>query len=165
MKKGLLTLFAAVTFFAASAQINQGAILVGGSSNLAFGSYKPKDGDGITVINLDAKAGYFIIENLALGVNLGYAKFDDLSETSIGAFARYYINGKIFVGAGVNTNKSDDGDTDFSYTSVPLEVGYAAFITDDIAIEPAIMYEMQSGDQEGSAFGVNVGISFYLNKD
>ena len=165
MKKGLLTLFAAVTFFAASAQINQGAILVNGASNLAFGQYKPKDGDGISVINLDAKAGYFIIENLALGVNLGYSKFDEASSTSIGAFGRYYINGKILVGAGFNTNKVDNGDSDYSYTSIPLEVGYAAFITDDIAIEPAIVYEMESGDQEGSAFGLNVGITFYLNKE
>ncbi len=36
MKKTLLTLFAAITVFAASAQIEQGTILVGASSNFVF---------------------------------------------------------------------------------------------------------------------------------
>lgn len=162
MKKGLLTLFAAVTFFAASAQINQGTILVNAKSDLSFTSYSPKDGDTSSDFQIALKGGYFVIDNLAVGAQLGYFKDSEADDagTSLGVFGRYYINGKFLLGAGVNANKYGD----FSYTSIPLEAGYAAFITDNIAIEPTVTYEIQSGDQEGSQFGIAVGFSLYLNR-
>lgn len=165
MKKSIVTLV--VMLFAAAgafAQIEKGAILVGASSNLGFTSYKPKDGDSFSAFNVDAKVGYFVIDNLALGVNLGYQKIDEASITSLGLFGRYYVNGKIILGAGFNSNKEDSGESDFSYTSIPLEVGYAAFITDNIAIEPVVKYEMWSGDVEGSTFGLGVGFTLYLGR-
>jgi hypothetical protein len=163
MKKTIVTLV--VMLFAAAgafAQIEKGTILVGASSNLSFISEKPKDGDGVSTIDLNVKGGYFIIDNLALGLNIGYNKFSEADDatTIFGLFGRYYINGKIFVGAGFNSAKQGD----LSITQIPLELGYAAFITDNIAIEPAINYSMISGDYEGSQFGLNVGFTLYLNR-
>jgi outer membrane protein len=169
MKKTIVTLV--VMLFAAAgafAQVEKGTILVGASSNAGFTSFKQKDADESTSqFNINAKVGYFVIDNLALGLNLGYTSVKDLgSSTAIGAFGRYYVNGKIIIGAGFNSNKEKDdvSDTDFSYTTIPLEVGYAAFITDNIAIEPALGYTLYSGDLEGSAFGLNVGFTLYLNR-
>ena len=75
MKKIVLTLFAACLVFAASAQIAQGTILVGASSSLGFSSFN-KDAGGFTQFNLDVRGGYFVIDNLAFGLNLGFSTID-----------------------------------------------------------------------------------------
>lgn len=157
MKKLFLTLVAASIVFAASAQINKGAILVSGSSNFGYNNISPDNSSGYNVINLDLKAGYFIINNLALGLNIDYTKIEDSSLTSIGAFGRYYIAGKFFAGAGFN---SVDNGSDSS-TEIPLEVGFAGFVSDAIAIEPALSYTMGDGYER---FGLNIGLSLYFNR-
>jgi outer membrane protein len=166
MKKVLLTVFAALTVFVASAQIEQGTWLVGASSNAGFTSYNEDAGD-FSEFNINVKGGYFVIENLAVGLNLGYTKIDEASETTLGLFGRYYVNGKIFVGAGFNSTSVDfgiDGVDKATYSTIPLEVGYAAFLNNVVAIEPSVGYQIYGGDREGAAFGINVGISVYLGR-
>ena len=174
MKKIFLSVAAFVLISAgAFAQIEQGTILVGASSNLSFIS-QSFDGvdDKWNNFNLDVMGGYFVIENLAVGLNLGFdnTTFGDSKSTvtGFGLFGRYYVNGKIFIGAGFNSNKQKDDDglseSEFSFTTIPLEVGYAAFITDNIAIEPSLNYILESGDVEGSIFGLNVGFALYLGR-
>lgn len=163
MKKVLLTVFAVLTVFVASAQIEKGTILVGASSNLGFSSTSI-DGldDKLSTFNLDVRGGYFIIDNLALGLTLGFdkTKFGDSDEktTSFGLFGRYYINGKIFAGAGFQSITIGDADAE---TAIPLEVGYAAFLTDNIAVEPSLNYIIMDG---ASTFGLGVGFTLYLNR-
>jgi outer membrane protein len=161
MKKVIFTLVLAVASAGAFAQIEQGTILVGASSNGGFNSYNEDAGD-FSEFNLDVKGGYFVIENLALGLNIGFEKnseADDAS-TSLGLFGRYYVNGKIFGGVGFTSAKSGD----FSASVIPIEVGYAAFLGKVVAIEPALSYSIFGGDAEGAAFGLNVGLSIYLNR-
>ena len=62
MKKVLLTVFAALVVFAASAQIEKGSWIVGGSSNLNFTSNDEDAGD-YSEFNIDVKGGYFVIDN------------------------------------------------------------------------------------------------------
>lgn len=163
MKKTLLTLFAAITVFAASAQIEQGTILVGASSNAGFSSTSI-DGvdDNSTSFNIGLKGGYFVIDNLAVGLTFEYQKekFGDseFDATGFGLFGRYYVNGKIFAGAGFQSIKFGDADAE---TFIPLEVGYAAFITDNIAVEPSLNYVIGDGN---STFGLGVGFTLYLNR-
>jgi hypothetical protein len=168
MKKNLLillTLFAGV--FAADAQINQGTILVGASSNLAFASESPDGGDSFSRFNINGKAGYFFVENLAGGVRLGYDKLDEQSEFTFGIFGRYYINGNIITGLGISTNSFDPGGSsdNFSYTGINLEGGYAAFIADNLAIEPTLNLDLFSGDYDATRFGFNIGFTLYFNKE
>jgi len=102
------------------------------------------------------------MDNLVVGPSLGYSSFkfgdSDGSVTAFGLFGRYYIQGKIFAGAGFLSVKPDGGS---SSTAIPLEVGYAAFITDNIAIEPALNYIIGDGY---STFGLGVGFNLYLNR-
>lgn len=172
MKRVLLTAFAALTVFAASAQIEQGTWLIGGSSNLGFTSFNEDAGD-YSQFNIDVKGGYFVIENLAVGLNLGYSSVDlgdfgKETDTGFGVFTRYYFNGKIFGGVGFNSVtakfESDLGDSESTISVIPIEVGYAAFIGKVVAIEPALNYSIYGGDGEGASFGVNIGISVYLGR-
>ncbi len=98
-----MTMIAA--FGVANAQTGEGGWLVGASSNLGFSSTS-FDGvdDNSNSFNLNGRAGYFFMENLAGGLAIGFAntKLGDnkTTSTSIGPFARYYVNGTFFVGAG-----------------------------------------------------------------
>jgi outer membrane protein len=161
MKKVLLTVFAALTVFVASAQIEQGTWLLSGASDLSFVSNNEDAGDD-SQFDVNVRGGYFVIENLAIGLNLGVSKWSEADDATIGVgpFARYYFAGKVFGGAGINIIKMGD----FSATQIPLEVGYAAFLNKVVAIEPSLNYGIYGGDLEGAAFGVNVGISVYLGR-
>lgn len=166
MKKLLLTAFVAfVGIVSANAQIEQGTILVGASSNVGFTSVSPDGGDSYSQFDLNARAGYFFIENVVGGLILDYNKVDEFSQTGFGLFGRYYINGAIILGANFTTNKRDFGSSgDASYTGLGLEGGYAAFITDAIAIEPTLNLNLYSGDIDETQFGFRVGFSLYLGR-
>jgi hypothetical protein len=167
MKKNLLTLIVVfVSFFAAHAQVPKGTVLVGASSNLAFASESPDGGDSYSRFNLDAKVGYFFIENLAGGLRLDFGKIDDYSTTTIGLFGRYYINGNIITGLSIGSYTTDPGGSfeKSSSTVIGLEGGYAAFITDNIAVEPTLNLDLLSGDYDATRFGFRVGFSLYLNR-
>jgi hypothetical protein len=159
MKKILLTVFAATVMFAASAQVAKGTILINGGSNFDFTSNNEDHGDDSDLF-LGVKGGYFFMDNLVGGLTLGYAKNSEADDAyvAIGPFVRYYVNGKIIVGAGFLS--TDDGS--FKTTEIPIEVGYAWFVNDVVAIEPTLNYTSYGGDDQGASFGLKVGISVYL---
>lgn len=157
----VMTLMIATT---SKAQINQGAVLVGASSELNFTSYKPKNQESTSSFHFEAKAGYFVIDNLVFGLNLGYQKQEGYSSTMFGVFGRYYIHGKALVGLGYNSSKSGPNNDKATTTIVPIEVGYAAFINRIIAVEPSLRYSLYSGATEASAISLLVGFTLYLNR-
>lgn len=166
MKKVLLIAVVSLcALVSANAQINQGTILVGAASNFGFSNVSPDGGDSYSVFDLHGKAGYFFIDNLAAGIDLDYGKQDEESQFGFGVFGRYYLNNVIILGASLGTYKEDYGDSDASATVLGIEGGYAAFITDAIAIEPTLNIDLYSGDFDATKFGLNVGFTFYLGRD
>ena len=169
MKKQLLTLLAVILSLSAFAQINKGTILINTQTNLNF-THGESDGESENVFSLKAAVGYFVAENLAIGPVFSYEKEGDVSLTGIGLFGRYYVNGKVFFGAGYSSNRlkfNIDGYGDFTskVNAIPLEVGYAIFLNQNVTIEPSINYTTYSGDGDGSTFGLNVGFGIYLNRE
>jgi hypothetical protein len=158
MKKYVFILVACLIVGSASAQIEKGSVLVGASSNLSFSSISPDGGDSYSIFDLNLKGGYFFIDNLTAGLNLGYQKIDDFSYTTFGIFGRYYYQGKFFGGVGFNIIKPENQD---SQTSIPFEIGYAAFITPNIAIEPSLNLGIF---EDYSSFGFRAGFTLYLNR-
>ncbi|MEO9871047.1 hypothetical protein [Ekhidna sp.] len=174
MKKVLLTIALVAVFgFAANAQTDQGGWVVGASSNLGFSSQSVDgvDENGSTFI-LDVKAGYFLIDNLAGGLNLGYSSIkqvgseDALNTTEIGLFSRYYFNGTFYAGLGFDAVSAKFGDGDsVSGTQINIEAGYPIFIGGEtVALEPSLNYSLGGGDllEDSSTFGVNVGFFLYF---
>ncbi len=157
--------------FDSNAQTEQGGWLVSGSSNLGFSSAKHKDADdALTSFNINAKVGNFIMENLALGLDLGYVSLKqgdaELSTTEIGGFARYYVGGTFFLGAGYIATSTGDGSDNDNVTGswINIEGGYPIFLGDNIAIEPALEYNIGGGDanEDVSGFGLNFGFTLYF---
>jgi hypothetical protein len=168
MKKRLLTMLATIICLSASAQINQGTVMISTETNLNFTSAE-SDGESSDIFSLKGGVGYFVAENFAVGPVFSFEKEGDATSTGFGVFGRYYVNGKVFFGAGYVTNRvkfevEPFGEFKATVNMVPLEAGYAAFITPNVAVEPSISYTVISGDGDGSAFGINVGFGIYLNR-
>jgi hypothetical protein len=167
MKKSVLIVCMFCISVASYSQFEQGTILAGGSVNFSTITEKYKTGSttvtngNTTSFSFMPQGGYFVIDNLAVGagINLAFSKYkpdnDQLSyleyKTStiqLSPFARYYLQKVFFQGqVGFGSAKSEDyeGDDDkFSVMSWSLGVGYAAFLSDDVAIEPSIVYGSQS---------------------
>ncbi|MFK7951548.1 MAG: hypothetical protein AB8B73_01780 [Ekhidna sp.] len=173
MKKLILSTTLVAIFGFANAQTEQGAILVGASSNLGFTSTSV-DGvdDNASNFNLDARGGYFVIDNLAVGLGLGFnnQKQGDnkIGTTSFGLFGRYYVNGTFFLGAGFDTTKTTletaAGSGDVSGSFINFEAGYPVWLGDNAAIEPSLNYSIGGGDANDgtNVFGLAVGFSLYF---
>ena len=99
----VLILFFAITT-RGLCQISREALLVGGSSSAAFQSINA-GGSSQTLFNINTKLGYFVSENLALGINLNYLNFAAANQFAFGGFGRYYVSGKYFFGAGLLASK------------------------------------------------------------
>jgi outer membrane protein len=174
MKKVIFTVFA-ISFgvITVSAQVPKGTILTGVSSNIGFSSYKPDGGTSTSNFNVNLRGGYFIIDNLVVGLNLGFNRTDYGSSstgtsTGLGVFARYYIIGKIFVGGGFDAYnaKTESGGSTIksSYTTINGTAGYAWFIIPSVAVEPALNLEVDGGDLKGMGLGARVGFTIFLNR-
>ncbi len=145
--------------------VNQGAWMVGG--NAGFTSSKEKDADeSTTTIFLNPNLGYFIADDLAIGLGVGLTSrsFGDFDETlfGLGPFVRFYFADAIFAQAGLNLGLGDDEFTEFQ-----VGVGYSWFVDNSVAIEPMLFYNSHSVDDPGvdfSTFGLSIGIQAFVDR-
>jgi outer membrane protein len=137
--------------------------------------------------NFSPKAGYFVTNNIAVGVALGFGsnKHDmgfgveeKITTFSVGAFGRYYFKPgsqfSIFGQLGVNSNSSKDENTVGNITTVSkingfdvmLSPGISYFVSRSLAIEAsfgALGYETEKPNTPGAdstdSFGLNLNLS------
>jgi hypothetical protein len=196
MKKAIFTAMVVLGSMSAFAQFDQGTKLVGGQFGLEFSTEKSKlnnqtDTDGKwTSFSFEPRFGYFVINNLAIGGELGVTSYtwkpegaDGKStgtELTIGPFARYYFEPGIFVEGkytvGTQKTKQDYfGDTEeekAALSNFALGAGYALFLNDNVALEPMIGFQSSSaknkttGEPEvksiSSGLFLRVGFQVYL---
>lgn len=116
-------------------EVNTGSIATG---NTAFSL---ASSNGFTQWSVGAEAGYFLQDNLALKVGLGYS---DAGFSSIGGTlvykvgAKYYINGKVPLGADLTGITSDGNGANW----IGLQGGYAWFVASNISVEPTVRYNV-----------------------
>ncbi|MDZ4715988.1 MAG: outer membrane beta-barrel protein [Cytophagales bacterium] len=182
MKTAWTTLVVSLMVMTASAQISKGTWLLGASSALGYNSYSFNNNSAnLSVFNINTKAGYFVANNVAVGLNLGYLNLSQTNTTSVttfGVFSRFFVSKSVFLGAGFNSVSTSAGtgmlSVNASSSVFPFEFGFAGFISDRIAIEPSINYVV--GDEKGgvnfnglpigakSSIGFSLGITLYLNR-
>ncbi|WP_452225314.1 outer membrane beta-barrel protein [Lacinutrix chionoecetis] len=116
-------------------------------------------------ITATPKGGYFITDNIAAGLELevrtstskieGFDGETTSNAFAVGPFARYYFNNGIFaeatVGIGSSKVSSTFGDIEASIFALRGSAGYAFFLGDHVAIEPAINYTHQTQKPKDSA--------------
>ena len=164
MKKIFTILCAGILTLGLSAQTEAGNMIIGTSSNLTYTSTSVADCDdcdAVSQLNLSLSYGYFVIDNLALSAGLNMASIGDMTITTIGISGRYYMS-SMFAQAGWGTTSITDVDDAMS--TISLGAGYAHMLSDNISLEPMVMYNMNSLDGEAlsNTFGIRIGLGCYF---
>jgi len=193
MKRIVTILALAMISSAAFAQFNQGRYLVGGGLSLSATTEKVDNGTTTTTqgkntsFTLSPNAGYFIIDNLAVGAGLdmsissfkadGSSNKHSTTQTTFNPFVRYYLDPGIFfqgrVGFGGATDKDTSGSTTtttkFNVFTWDIGAGYAYFLNDYVAIEPLIKYGITTyktkntdAKDKNGGIGFSIGLQVYL---
>jgi hypothetical protein len=179
MKKTLF--LSAIVFMCsicAKSQILQGYWMAGGNASFFSSKNKPV-GDRSTNFEISPAVGYFLIDQLAAGINtnltaLTSTPVSDLKTRvtyySVGPYVRYYllknmehlnffINGSTLFGW--SRQNRQKGDT---FTQYFITVGPTFFFTDNVGIEMPIGYRSTKykGDTGTSITSVFVGIGLQI---
>ena len=192
MKKIVIGLIAALAVTSSFAQFEKGRILAGGSVGFSTHTYKIESNNTTTTtakstsLSFNPKAGYFIIDKLALGAGINLLTTTNKDErssdkeittsTSFDPFVRYYLDPGIFFqgsfGVGYNKFKETNGNTTTTtkdnVSNWSLSAGYAIFLNDHVAIEPSIGYQSYITKNNpdlkfiDSSLFINVGFQIYL---
>ena len=187
MKKFITTAFTFLLVLGLSAQTEKGTILLGADSNFGFVSLSLSDLEGedesdfpditSTVTEFSLNGGYFVIDDLALGLVINYtsSKLEmegaDDSESSLmtyGFMARYYVGESGLWGQGnYIMGTQDDGADDIDISGIGIDVGYAWYLSDNISINPSLGYYMMNSEVDNiemkmGGLGGYVGIAIHL---
>lgn len=167
MKKLLLTAAAVFALTTVNAQTEKGSLLIEtnianqmvGSTSFSFNS-----ADGETVYGVALDGGYFIMDDLAIKVGLGYASSSllDTNTFSYRLGAKYYLMGNIpltldYTGASIKDSVENP-------SWVGLGAGYAIFLTENISLEPGLRYNLTMNDDytKENIFQFNVGFALHF---
>ena len=192
--KHLLLITLAFCSTIAFSQAQQGEFLIGADgsfdSSVTSTSF---DGDSKTYVSsgtLGIKGGYFVINKLALGLDLSTTAslqtndFNDIELTTtdynFSPFARYYIlenrikpyfEGTIGIGFGNEKRESNFGEFENKFTdfNLGLGAGVAIFIHKVVSIDLGFNYSFTNRDfrdtdfeNKLNNFSLNAGFSLYL---
>lgn len=168
MKKLILTIAAVFALGIANGQEQtaKGKLLV--EVNTGFGEgvggtgLQFTSGDGFNNYNIGAEGGYFLADNLALKVGLGYGgESKDVGESTVtGSILSYKVGAKYYVSGMIPLEVSYNGQT-FSPASIRdtdswfgLQGGYAIFLGDMVSLEPGLRYNysLLGKDKGGDSF-------------
>lgn len=170
MRKLIAFFSLTLIFYTVNAQTEQGDWIIGGRVDL-------NTGENSTQIRFNPGAGFFVINNLAVGGNfiIDYAKAGDLKTTDfgLGPFARYYFsrsNAKPLLHTAFNyiSSKAEGPNTSITNTGINFLVagGVALFINENVAVEILAGYSRTKfKDFKGSGgFSLGIGFQVYLSK-
>lgn len=207
MKKVLSILICTIiTSVLLQAQTEKGTILLGTTTSLvgatfsllpestnnagiSFGSTKFKsdsfesESEGVTAFNLAPKVGFFVVDGVLIGIDLGFAYLkgenddDPVTGINFGPFFRYYFstaNFRPFAQAQIGIGQVSFGPDDNDKTNILNYgggVGGAIFVGEKVAIDLMAAFNHQQGKDKGNSnnaksianlFGLVVGVSVFL---
>lgn len=172
-----LSLLLLLGVYSASAQIQQGNVLVGG--DIADFEYNLNKG-GNFQMEIDPKAAWFIQDNLALGayVNFGLATAKEAGtgiDYGVGALARYYVSPKdfdvlkhtrLFFEGNVGIEGSNPAvGSNTNGLGLGVGPGLAYFVTPNIGLEGLLKYNGIVGfgsSATTSKLSLQIGFQIYL---
>lgn len=165
---------------------SKGTFMLGGNASF---SYNEDDFQTTTTAGIEPRIGYFIIDNLAIGITSSFQyakykteftvwKFDTptkkleicTKEYVLSPFVRYVSNlgvfGELQAGFGLINYQLIESETRKTIKITP-SVGYSYFLNSKVAVEGAIYYNYQKYDPEPisstyKSYGFKVGFQVYL---
>ena len=166
MKKiGLLFITGLFTLGLTAQNVDAGTYHIGATSDLSFKMNMTNDVDAAgedvesaSTMNVAIMGGYFPIDNMVAGIQLGYSSFSqgDVSNSSFGygVYTRYYLmEGKIFTGASYSSQPNPNPMLPYwasgllgieeKLSTIGLSAGYVHWFNDNVTLEPMLYYNMQ----------------------
>src|SRR5690554_2663926 len=158
---------------------DEGDIFIEGT--VGFGSTNDKNSETKTNnFNISPKAGYFIMENLAVGIDVAYSSYkrevagtdtNDRSGFGAGVFGRYYFLdlGKRFktyteLGLGYASDKDKIVDVTNNTFGAGLDLGINYFVTEKIALtfglKNLLSFSSTKADVTGAKAETNFNLGF-----
>ncbi len=166
MKKLLITLIACFGILFTNAQTEKGNWMFGGTSTFSFASNKETpeyDGEEsesdykVTTLSLATDANYFVIENLAVGMQLVYTGTKNKQDVFAGELEIKQNN------LGVLPQIAYYFKSDQLAPFIGAKVGYFSRKTEYISPSTDIDYsESKFG---GLAYGFEAGLAYFINKN
>lgn len=149
--KSILTslIIMAFVLFGKAQSFDQGQILLFGKSNA-----KIVLDDG-SPWQLNVGGGYFIMDNICVGIDAVLQGSDGNNDTNFNLFGRYYFMEKFYGGVSLVKGYDKDGDNKYFFN---LEGGYIFPLNDYVTLEPYVSYLVT----DGAPLVVGVNISIYL---
>lgn len=189
MKKIILTVAAVFAFGFANAQeeakgegFSKGDVFISGSVGFGTSKYTQNNNYKEDSFTIAPRAAYFVTENIAVGVGLGYSsskiQATEASEAakvdmfSVGAFGRYYFTPaskfSVFGHLGFDYANSKNKATDLKVNAFAVEVapGVNYFFNKNFAVEATwgvLSYASAKADVEGAEASTNFNLGLNLN--
>lgn len=198
MKK-LLLAGAVALFGLTNAQMTKGDWVISGNTGIGFNTIDTKikvegesyDGTKVSTFSITPSVGYFVIDKLAVGIDLGFTSIttkEDGDKTTLSNFSvmptatYYFTNGsKIvpFLGAGIGyaSNKTKEtyagGSDEYTADGLAWKVkgGVTYMATQSLGINLGVSFDQFSNKETYfgtefkntvNTFGVNVGFSYFI---
>ncbi len=117
--------------------------------------------DGTTIWNIGGEAGYFLQDNLAAKVGLGFGDFDGSTIFSYKIGVKYYVNGMIPAQIDFWGQSGDDFFPADKPTFIGIQAGYAFFIGEIVSFEPSLRYNISMNDFD-NIFQIQTGFSVFF---
>ncbi|GAB5399599.1 MAG: hypothetical protein Aureis2KO_11840 [Aureisphaera sp.] len=195
MKKVILFAVVAAFTFTMSAQTEKGNWYFGADAGISFSSNKmtPEfdgtDGEDTTTstFSVTPSANYFVIDNLAVGLDLSFTSSNTKFDTEGGeqefksnSFAvipngTYFFGSSstrpyIGAGAGLMSMGGEEDSTKFSGLAIKGQGGVAIFLNDNVAVNIGVEYinanltnkEEDQLKNKSNTLGVGAGFSIFL---
>jgi|WetSurMetagenome_2_1015567.scaffolds.fasta_scaffold124686_2 hypothetical protein len=169
MKKLILLLLLALSlnsFAQIEKPITKGNRIISGAGSIESfhsGFHSPTGDFGANTFNLTLSpgVGYFIIDNLAIGINtdfsLTYQGGYGIYTLGLGPYARYYFKNGLFINGQLGYNLlhglKNNNQKQKAYSIIP-GIGYAIFLNPKVSFEPSLNYRHINGPDSNSQDGV-----------
>lgn len=156
--------------------IKKGNWIVGGALGSTGYSFEEESFN----INFTPRAGYFISDGFAVGLEIGAGLQtvkggDNIWNYKVMPFARYYFpegasaTGRFFGQGGIGIKgASQDGDTKNSF-AFDIKGGYSHFVSRNVALELTAGYSYSkanfTGGEKFSGLGIGLGFQIFLGKN
>jgi len=170
MKKKIIALVGMIALSTSSlfSQIEQGTVMLGGDAyfNYSF----PSGVKASSTLNISPIVGFFIVDNMAIGATMTFNSIKGGSNFLIAPFMRAYYKdnfyGQLQVGYGRSSFDVAGNTTTTSGLNTELDLGYTIFLTDNIALDPALYYNFYTSGSKygGSNLGMKIGFQLFLNR-
>lgn len=146
-----------------NAQVDGGTIITGGS--LYFNRFADNEFDiKSTTFNVSPQFGLAFADNFVGGAWFSFSAFSDVSSWSVAPFVRYYMK-NFFLQAQYGYSRTSTNSQTIGSSVFGTDLGYAMFLSDNVALEPAFYYNQYFNDGlSGHDLGFKIGFQIYFNR-